>query len=198
MAFKLKHRTQFPALVTVQSPLVLTKAGISYDFSIDANELAESVGDILTVGTASGEDTGTSGHTLPFLDGANTWSANQSITGSLVVTGVLGYTTGAGGTVTQATSKSTGVSLSKSSGAITMNNAALAAATIVSFTLTNTLIAATDVLVLNHISGGTVGSYTLNAQCAAGSATINVRNNTAGSLGEAIIIQFALIKGVNA
>lgn len=110
----------------------------------------------------------------------------------------IGYTTGAGGTVTQATNKATGVTLSKATGQITMNNAALAAGTIVSFVLTNTLIAATDVLVLNHISGGTVGSYTLNAQCAAGSATINVRNNTAGSLGEAVVIQFALVKGVNA
>lgn len=109
-----------------------------------------------------------------------------------------GYATGAGGTVTQATSKSTGVTLSKVCGKITMHNAALAAGTIVSFVLTNTAIAVTDVLVLNHISGGTVGSYTLNAQCAAGSATINVRNNTAGSLGEAIVIQFALVKAVDA
>jgi hypothetical protein len=55
-----------------------------------------------------------------------------------------------------------------------------------------------ELLILNQISGGTVGSYTLNAQCAAGSATINVRNETAGSLSEAIVIQFALIKAVNA
>ena len=103
--------------------------------------------------------------------------------------------TGAGGTVTQATNKSTTVELDKASGAITMNNAALGAATIVSFTLTNSAIAATDVLILNHISGGTVGSYGLNAQCGAGSATINVRNNTAGSLSEAIVIQFVVIKG---
>jgi len=33
---------------------------------------------------------------------------------------------------------------------------------------------------------------------AAGSATINVRNITAGSLSEAVVIKFALIKGVNA
>jgi hypothetical protein len=54
------------------------------------------------------------------------------------------------------------------------------------------------VLVLNHVSGGTMGSYTLNARCAAGSATIDIRNNTAGSLGEALVIGFALIKGVTA
>lgn len=108
----------------------------------------------------------------------------------------IGYSTGAGGTVVQATSKATGVTLNKPSGQITMNNAALLAATIVSFVLTDTCIAATDVLILNHVSGGTIGSYTLNAQCAAGSATINVRNNTAGTLSEALVISYALVKVV--
>jgi len=117
-------------------------------------------------------------------------------------TGGIGYATGAGETATQATSKSTTVTNTASAaslcGAITMHNANLAAATIVSFTFTNSAIAATDVLVLNHISGGTVGSYTLNAQAGAGSATINVRNNTGGGLAEAIVIQYAVIKAVNA
>jgi hypothetical protein len=107
-----------------------------------------------------------------------------------------GYITGEGGAVTQATSKSTGVTLNKKCGQITMNAAALAANTTVSFTLTNSTIAATDVLVLNHVSGGTAGSYLLNAQAAAGSASINVRNITGGSLSEAIVIGFAVIKAV--
>ena len=109
-----------------------------------------------------------------------------------------GYITGEGGTVTQATSKATGVTLSKKCGQITMHNASLAAATTVSFTLTNSTIAATDLLVLNHVSGGTAGAYLLNAQAAAGSASINVRNVTAGALGEAIVIGFAVIKAVTA
>ena len=107
-----------------------------------------------------------------------------------------GYITGEGGAVTQATSKSTGVTLNTKCGQITMNAAALAADTTVSFTLTNSTIAATDVLVLNHVSGGTAGSYLLNAQAAAGSASINVRNITGGSLSEAIVIGFAVIKAV--
>ena len=109
-----------------------------------------------------------------------------------------GYITGEGGTVTQATSKSTAVTLSKKCGTITMNNAALAADTIVSFTLTNTTIAATDVVVLNHSSGGTAGKYALNAQAAAGSASINVTNISAGALSEAIVIRIAVIKAVTA
>ena len=109
-----------------------------------------------------------------------------------------GYITGEGGTVTQATSKATGVTLSKKCGQITMHNASLAADTTVSFTLTNSTIVATDLLVLNHVSGGTAGSYLLNAQAGAGSASINVRNITAGSLGEAIVIGFAVVKAVTA
>lgn len=130
-------------------------------------------------------------------------SLNSISSGSIASTstirssgGGVGYSTGAGGTVTQSTSKSTGVTLNKLSGEITMDAAALAANTTVSFTLTNSQIAASDVLVLNHSSGGTAGSYTLNAQCAAGSASINVRNVTAGSLSQAIVIRFVVIKAV--
>jgi len=109
-----------------------------------------------------------------------------------------GYITGDGGTVTQATSKSTAVTLNKKCGTVTMNGAALAADAIVSFTLTNSTIAATDVVVLNHASAGTAGKYALNAQAAAGSASINVTNISAGSLSEAIVIRFAVIKAVTA
>ena len=125
-------------------------------------------------------------------------STGLAVTGTLTSVGKLGYATGAGGTVTQATSKATGVTLSKSTGQITLNAAALASDTTVSFTLTNTVIEAGDILVMNHISAGTAGSYLLNAQSAAGSASINVRNITAGSLSEAIVIAFAVIKAVTA
>jgi hypothetical protein len=121
-------------------------------------------------------------------------TGNQVITG----TGKHGYATGSGGTVTQLTDKSTAVTLSKSTGQITLAGAALAASTTVSFTLTNTVIEAGDILIMNHISGGTAGSYLLNAQSAAGSASINVRNISLGSLSEAIVIAFAVIKAVSA
>lgn len=109
----------------------------------------------------------------------------------------IGYSTGAGGTVTQLTSKSTGVTLNKAVGRITMDAAALAANTTVNFTLTNSAIGSGDVLILNHVLTGALGSYLLNASCTSGSAVIYVRNTTAGSLSEAIQIQFVVIKGVN-
>ena len=51
-----------------------------------------------------------------------------------------------------------------------MDGAALAAGTTVSFVLTNSSIAGTDLIVLNHVTTGTFGSYTLNGRCLAGSA----------------------------
>jgi hypothetical protein len=134
--------------------------------------------------------------TTPVLGAAT--GTSLTLTGNNVIssTGKHGYTTGSGGTVTQATNKATGVTLNKSTGQITLNAAALTADTTVSFTLTNTVIEAGDILILNHISTGTAGSYLLNAQSATGSASINVRNITAGSLSEAIVIAFAVIKAV--
>lgn len=108
----------------------------------------------------------------------------------------IGYVTGTGGTVTQATSKATAFTLSKPCGQITTAADALNAGVIVSATWTNTKIAATDVVIINHLSGGTVGSYTFNVACAAGSATLYIRNATAGNLTETLVLSFAVIKGV--
>ena len=142
---------------------------------------------------------GSSGQILYNLSGALAGTTNtfDATTGTRHVL-PFGYGTGAGGTVTQATSKSTGVTLNTRCGQITLNAAALAADTTVSFVLTNSSVAAGDVLILNHISGGTPGSYLLNARSAAGSATIDVRNITAGSLSEAVVIAFAIIKATTA
>lgn len=119
------------------------------------------------------------------------------VTSSSATAGI-GYATGAGGTVTQLTSKSTGVELNKATGEITMNGAILNAATIVSFVLTNSAIAAGDHVLVQHVSGGTVGAYGCTAVAAAGSATITVRNNTAGNLTEAPVLKFSVLKSVTA
>jgi hypothetical protein len=127
-------------------------------------------------------------------------------TGAITSSGAagIGYAgTNAGGTVAQITSKSTSVLLNKICGRITMHNATLVHDTIVTFRLNNTTIAATDVLILNHVSVGTAGVYLLNAQCGAGFADIQVKNTHISSgaanvnnLGEAIVIAFVVIKAV--
>lgn len=120
-------------------------------------------------------------------------TGNQVITG----TGKQGYAVGAGGGVLQATSKATTVVLNKSCGQITMDAANLNAATTVTFTMTNSTIESGDIIVFNHITGGTLGSYTFNASCGVGTANINVRNITSGNLAEAVVLRFAVIKVVD-
>lgn len=114
--------------------------------------------------------------------------------------GAVGYSTGAGGTVTQATSKSTGVTLNKLCGQVTMNAAALAAGAIVEFTVSNTQVAAADTINVNLASGAATSSayrYWISA-VAAGSFKVAVENRSAGALGEALVLSFALLKAVNA
>jgi hypothetical protein len=109
----------------------------------------------------------------------------------------IGYATAAQGAVTQATSKSTGVTLNKSSGQITMNNAALANGAVVTFTLTNNLLSAKDVIIIN-VSGGaaTAGTYTaLVSSIGAGSAVLGLYNISTGSLSEAVVLNYAIIHG---
>ena len=112
----------------------------------------------------------------------------------------IGYATGAQGPVTQATSKSTGVTLNKSAGRITMDAAALAGATAVSFILSNSTISINDTIIVNvssNTTGSTAGAYTTYVSyLAAGSALITLRNLTAAtSYSEAVIINFAIIHG---
>ena len=107
----------------------------------------------------------------------------------------IGYTAAAQGTVTQATSKSTAVTLNKPAGVITMNNASLATATNATFTLNNSFISANDTVILT-ISGGqaTPGSYNVFANSlTAGAVSITLRNISGGPLSEAIVINFAIL-----
>jgi len=108
----------------------------------------------------------------------------------------IGYATGAQGTVTQATSKSTAVTLNKSMGRITMNGAELAANTAVSFTMNNSLISANDTIIVNVSGGGTAAAYTTYiSSMTTGSAVITLRNMTGSALSEAVILNFATIHG---
>jgi hypothetical protein len=114
----------------------------------------------------------------------------------------IGYSAAAQGAVTQATDKSTGVTLNKSAGRITMNAAALTGATAVSFTLTNSFISINDTIIVcisSNTTGSAAGAYTTYVSyLAAGSALITLRNLTAStSYSEAVIINFTIIHGAS-
>jgi hypothetical protein len=118
--------------------------------------------------------------------------------GNVLVTnaGGLGYGTGAGGTVTQATNKSTTVTINKPTGQITMNNAALGAGAAASFSVLNSVVAASDVVVLTGTSSPDSNNYRIEQiNIVAGGFGIRLTNITGGSRSEAVVINFAIIKG---
>ena len=120
-----------------------------------------------------------------------------AVTAALTSSGTagVGYATGAGGTVTQITSRTTGVTLDKTSGAITLFSAA-GSATAATFTVTNSTVAATDVIILNQKSGTDLYDLMVTA-VAAGSFNITFRT-TGGTTTETPVFNFAVIKGVSA
>ena len=133
------------------------------------------------------------------LDGATIGATTPAaVTGTNVLaTATLGYKAGSGGTATQLTSKTTAVTLNKINGEIIMHGAALADDATAAFTLTNSTIAATDVVIVNVASVGTAGAYQVTVGAvAAGSCSISVLNVSGGSLSQAIKLNFAVIKAV--
>jgi hypothetical protein len=138
--------------------------------------------------------------TLPAANATFLSSASAVVTSA---TNGLGYGTGVGGTVTQLTSKSTGVTLNTLSGKITMNNATMNPSAAVSFVLSNSLIGINDTLSVSICWDGVVdpSNYTVSAgiyQVAAGSAYITLVNRSGGTLSQAVQLNFNIIRGASA
>jgi hypothetical protein len=133
--------------------------------------------------------------TTPAIGAAT--GTSLTATGTIVSTGTagVGYGTGAGGTVPQLISRTTGVTLNKTTGAITMFSAA-GSTTAATFTVTNSTVAATDVIILNQKSGTNLYDLLVTA-VAAGSFNITFRS-TSGTATDAPVINFAVIKAVAA
>lgn len=307
MALKLKTRTQFPANISVEAPLLVEKTGIAYEFSLDIDELRESLDPFYLIdnadslilnGSTSGTTTvqasaiaGTTILTLPaatdtlvgkattdeltnktltssvakgtwtasgtwtvpaftmtgsptlpnntaikikdsgavardviyldasnnlILDTVNSTNIHLKTAGTLVLNVVpaigaasafglysshptlgIGYVAGAGGAVTQITSRTTGVTLNKISGAITMFSAAGSVGFPGSvFVVTNSAVAATDTVVVSVKSATNTYAASVVA-VAAGSFTLAVVDML-GTATDAPVINFAVIKGVAA
>lgn len=112
--------------------------------------------------------------------------------------GAVGYPTGTGGSVTQATSKTTAVTLNKVTGQIVTNNASLAGFAVASFVLNNTTIGPNDIVKCCIFNDVNSANYDVWAGVASGSAQINLRNISAGALAETVKINFVVIKGAAA
>jgi len=133
-------------------------------------------------------------------------SQTDTTAGSLIIQGgsnlsssdavFIGYSVGSGGTVTQATSKSTPVTINKPTGRITMNNASLAAGASVFFDVANNKIAASDSVCVTSVGGTGSSSYRVeHYNINAGSFYIRVTNITGGALTDALAINFSVTKG---
>ncbi len=113
----------------------------------------------------------------------------------------IGYATGAGSTVTQATNRATGVTINALSGAITTDATSLAAEASAVFVVTNNKVEIGDVVVLSVRSGQVALNTQLSVTAVAnGSFSITVvNNNAAAGTAEtgAIVINFAVIKAVS-
>lgn len=107
----------------------------------------------------------------------------------------VGYATGAGGAVTQITSRTTGVTLNKVCGQITLVSAA-GSATYASFTVTNSAVATTDVIKVCQDSG--TDKYQIHVTAVgAGSFEITFAT-TGGTTSEQPVFNFSVIKAVAA
>lgn len=134
------------------------------------------------------------------VDDGSTVAISEPVTstGYIKSSGVtgIGYATGAGGAVTQITSRTTGVTLNTASGAITLFSAA-GSATPFSFTVTNSSVAATDTIILSQKSGTDIYTTQVVSAVGAGSFRITLAN-ASGTTTEQPVFNFAVIKAVAA
>ena len=119
-----------------------------------------------------------------------------AVTGSLRSSGTagVGYSTGAGGVVIQGTSRTTGVTINKTTGQITLFSAA-GTTSATTFTVTNSTVATTDVIILNQHTGTDLYDLMVT-KTTLGSFDITFRT-TGGTTTEQPIFNFAVIKGVD-
>ncbi len=153
--------------------------GSGSDIAVNTNKftVAASSGNTLIAGTLN-------------LTGA--LSASSSLKSSSASAGV-GYATGAGCAITQGTNRTTGVTCTGVSGAITLVSGA-GSATPASFTVTDTSVAATDVVHISQKSGTDLYEVFVTA-VADGSFQVTYFT-TGGTTTEQPVFNFAVIKAV--
>lgn len=120
-------------------------------------------------------------------------TSTGAVTSSSATSGV-GYSTGAGCAITQITGRTTGVTCTGLSGAITLVSAA-GSATPASFTVTDTSIAVGDTVIINERSGTDLYEIFITT-VAAGSFKVTFFT-TGGTTTEQPVFNFAVIKAVS-
>jgi len=178
----------------------------TYAFQNSANggngQLGVHILDVANNFAAFNTTTQYSGATLNVNGGAYVNGPTTS-TGSILTsgTGGIGYATGAGASVTQSTSITTPVTINALSGSITQFNTTRAAG-ITFFTVTNSLVSATDVVIVNMKSSSAIVGQVYSPMAyniTNGSFMLQVNSNAStGATLDAPVFNFAVIKAVNA
>ena len=128
---------------------------------------------------------------------ANTWAGAQTFAGGVVVSGgELGYGPGSGGTVTQATSKGTTVTLNKPCGKVTTHASVMSPGAVAAFFLYNSSIGPNDCVITNIGNIGNSSNYSVRAgEIASGTCVLALQNTSGITLSEAVPIHFSVVKG---
>lgn len=124
--------------------------------------------------------------------------ANTDITSLTGIINGLGYAVGvgAGGSVTQNTSKTTAVTLNKLTGTILTASTSMTGPNgQTSFTCNNSLVGMRDLVIANVANSGVYGDYFVTATALNGSIIFTLRLSITGTLAEQVNIAFAVIKG---
>ena len=124
----------------------------------------------------------------------NTFGTTNVIASLITASNGVGYATGSGGTISQTTSRTTGVTLNKPSGQITLFSQSMGAGLANTFVFTNSTITANDYVMINHWSGGTLGNYTFASNTTNGQANVTIRSISTVAA-ESPILQYVIIKG---
>lgn len=178
-------------------------SGVTFTGSLTGLTLVEAT-TLTGLTTTNGGNLRLSGNTLSSTNTNGNINLTPNGTGQVLTPAPFGYGTGAGGAVTQATSRTTGVTLDKITGEITLFAGILTGHEADEFTLTNSLIGANDVIVACIKSGCAAATrkyYQVQVVAvAAGSCVIalsNTDNSTIPSPGtDSPVIQFTVIKSV--
>lgn len=172
---------------------IVAPTGTDLTYTAATRVLASSTGADVTLPLATSADAGllpaTGGSAGAYLRGDVAFSADVRPSGS------LGYASGlgAGGAVTQATSKGTAVTINKVTGQITTHTSSVAAGGTATFDVNNSTVASTDVV---HCAVSSSGSYTVAvSRVLSGLFTVRLTNTTGGILSEAVVINFVVLKG---
>ena len=133
-----------------------------------------------------------------FSTAALTVSGAVSATGEVTSSGArIGYSTGAGGAVTQTTSKANIVTLNKPTGQITTFNDALGAGSIVTIPILNSFVVSTDSIIVTQ-SFNSVSYNTWVYLVQTGVFYVAIKNISGGSLSDSFVFNFSVVKSVTA